>query len=208
MSGVPSALESLITSRIAAASAPTPPDGVGRLALYVELLAHWNRRINLTSLDVDPPTPLAIDRLIVEPLLASPWIRSTDRRGVDLGSGGGSPAIPIALACPALEMTMVESRGKKCAFLREAVRALAIDGRVEQARFQEFAAQPERAGAASVVTVRAVRFDLEFWQITNIITSAGSRLVSLSSPEAFVAPSVWFASGNGADSLRIFDREG
>lgn len=173
-----SALESLIADRAAAQSAPLPVDGAARLARYVELLAHWNRRVNLTSLDIDPPTDAAIDRLIVEPLIAARWVRPTDRRAIDVGSGGGSPAIPMAIACPSLHVTMVESRGKKCAFLRETVRELGLaNADVHQGRF---GAGLDLPGRPELLTVRAVRLDSVFWQLANKYCSKKARVIALS----------------------------
>jgi 16S rRNA (guanine527-N7)-methyltransferase len=177
---VSSALESLIARRAALQSAPLPADGATRLARYAALLAHWNRRINLTSLDIDPPTDAAIDRLIVEPLLAARWVRPTDRRAVDVGSGGGSPAIPIAIACPSLHVTMVESRGKKCAFLREAVRDLGLqNAEVLEGRFGD---RLEVLGRPELLTVRAVRLDASFWQLANKCLTDKARVIALSAP--------------------------
>ena len=83
-----------------------------QLAEYLQLLARWNRRINLTALKVDPPTDEAIDRLLIEPLVAAGRIGASDRLAVDVGSGGGSPALPMKIAAPALRMVLVESRAK------------------------------------------------------------------------------------------------
>ena len=47
---------------------------------------------------------------------------------VDVGSGGGSPAIPMALALPTIQLLMVESKTRKSVFLREAIRALDLAG--------------------------------------------------------------------------------
>ena len=46
---------------------------------------------------------------------------------MDVGSGGGSPAIPLKLAAPAVALTMVEVKARKSAFLREAIRQLELD---------------------------------------------------------------------------------
>ena len=46
-----------------------------RLWVYFQLLAKWNAKINLTGLDLDDPTPEAIDRLLIEPLVAAPTER-------------------------------------------------------------------------------------------------------------------------------------
>ena len=56
---------------------------------------------------------------------------------VDLGSGGGSPAIPLKIARQALKLTMIESKERKSMFLREAIRTLGLaDSSVENDRFE------------------------------------------------------------------------
>lgn len=129
-----------------------------RLLAYYELLARWNRTINLTSLQ-DPDE--AIDRLLVEPLVAAAALPRKIRL-IDLGSGGGSPAIPLALSLSAQTLVMVESRSRKAAFLREAIRVVEIPGAtVEAMRFQDLSQGPERLGSADLVSMRAVRLDDE-----------------------------------------------
>ena len=96
------------------------------LTAYYELLARWNRKINLTSLDnLDE----AIDRLILEPIAASRYLPASAKLLMDVGSGGGSPAIPFKLAVPRLRLTMVEAKARKSAFLREAIRHLGLTAR-------------------------------------------------------------------------------
>jgi 16S rRNA (guanine527-N7)-methyltransferase len=131
------------------------------LQAYLALLAKWNRKINLTSLQVDPPTEEAIDRLIVEPLAAARLVRPDDGLVIDVGSGGGSPAIPFKLAAPQLRSVMVEVKTRKSAFLREAIRQLDLrDTVVETHLVQELLPRVDLHEAADLVTVRAVRMDL------------------------------------------------
>ena len=78
----------------------------------------------------------------------------------DIGSGGGSPAIPLKLALPAMSLTMVESKARKTAFLREVVRQLQLaDVRVEAARYEELLVRPDLHDAMDILTMRAVRVD-------------------------------------------------
>jgi 16S rRNA (guanine527-N7)-methyltransferase len=127
---------------------------------YFRLLTRWNEKINLTALKLDTPTDETFDRLLVEPLAASRRGSNAPAVWFDLGSGGGSPAIPLKIARPALTLIMVESRERKSAFLREAVRSLGLAGTdVENARFEDAAEAIGRAGTADLVTVRAVRTD-------------------------------------------------
>lgn len=127
-----------------------------KLVTYYQLLAHWNDKINLTSLS-DPDE--AIDRLLLEPVAAAAHLPAGPPILMDLGSGGGSPALPLALALDATSLVMVESRQRKAAFLREAVRELRIDASVEIARFEELAGDPRFQSKMQVVSVRAVRVD-------------------------------------------------
>ena len=125
------------------------------LAAYVDLLMRWNRRINLTALTDDDD---GIDRLVIEPLVAAQRLPRRDAVVTDIGSGGGSPAVPMKLAAPSARLRMVESRTRKAAFLREVVRRLALeDTAVEACRFEELADREELAAQSDVVSVRAVR---------------------------------------------------
>jgi 16S rRNA (guanine527-N7)-methyltransferase len=97
---------------------------------------------------------------------------------MDVGSGGGSPAIPLKLALPAAALVMVEPKARKSAFLREAARLLALsDTRVETARFEELLARPELHEAQDVVTVRAVRVERKTLLGLQAFLRPGGRLL-------------------------------
>jgi 16S rRNA (guanine527-N7)-methyltransferase len=79
---------------------------------------------------------------------------------LDIGSGGGSPAIPMKLAAPGISLRMVESKLRKAAFLREVVRTLDVDRTtVDAVRYEVLLARPSLNEAIDVVTVRAVKVD-------------------------------------------------
>jgi len=139
--------------RAAALSADSDPLLLSRLAAYFELLQRWNEKINLTSLG---DTDEAVDRLIMEPLIAAKFLPRAGKL-MDIGSGGGSPAIPLAIALDCPHVTMVESRGRKAAFLREALRYLDLVGRVETDRAETLVQSDRFRGAADLVSMRAVR---------------------------------------------------
>ena len=131
-----------------------------KLAVYFQLLAHWNQRINLTSLPLEPPTAQSVDRLFIEPLLATALLKPNVGFWFDLGSGGGSPAVPIQVAHPASRLVLVESKERKAAFLREAIRELSLAGSfVEVTRIEQLASEARNVGVADLVTVRAVRLE-------------------------------------------------
>ncbi len=146
-----------------------------RLWIYFDLLFRWNAKINLTSLSPDAPDE-SIDRLLVEPLLAARHVAAGDRRVIDIGSGGGSPAIPLVLAAPHAHVLMVESKARKSAFLREALRHLGVEGSVETARFEELLTRPEFHETFDLLTLRAVRAEARTLAGLQAFVRPGGRL--------------------------------
>jgi len=135
-------------------------DAISGLIAYFELLKKWNHKVSLTSLPIFEDGEEALDRLLIEPALAATLLPKPDAVVIDVGSGGGSPAIPMKLLAPAVSMRMIESKTRKAAFLREAIRHLALTGTtVEAFRVEELLIRPELHEAADVVTVRAVRVE-------------------------------------------------
>ena len=132
------------------------------LAAYFELLQKWNRKVSLTSLPVDAVGDEAVDRLLIEPVVAAKYLPSGAAAVIDIGSGGGSPAVPMKLVAPRPSLRMVESRTRKAAFLREVVRALSLTNAVVDAvRYEELLSRPELHDSADVVTIRAVRVEMK-----------------------------------------------
>jgi 16S rRNA (guanine527-N7)-methyltransferase len=128
---------------------------------YYRLLAKWNAKINLTAFRLTPEgDDAALDRLIVEPLVAARYIPESSRTLLDAGSGGGSPALPMRLATPQLHLRMVEVKTRKAVFLRESVRTLGLaNSEVETARFEELLSRPELHESLDLVSIRAVRVE-------------------------------------------------
>jgi 16S rRNA (guanine527-N7)-methyltransferase len=89
---------------------------------YAELLLEWNRSINLTG----ARTLEQVDALIADSgaLLAAPWAGIT--RVIDVGSGGGLPAVPLAVAMPEVRFTLLEANARKCAFLEHVAGTLRL----------------------------------------------------------------------------------
>lgn len=148
------------------------------LERYLRLLIRWNRRINLTSLDLESPSDAALDRLVGEPLRAGGVLGEPQGGWFDLGSGGGSPAIPMKVFCPGLDLTMVEARAKKAAFLREAIREVGLTGAdVISGRYEELLDRPDLRGTARLVSARAVRQDATLFSTARHLLAPGGHLV-------------------------------
>lgn len=164
-----------------------PEELVAGLTTYYELLSRWNRKINLTALD-NPDE--AIDRLLIEPVIAARHFRAPNLRLMDVGSGGGSPAIPMKLAAPAVRLTMVEVKARKSAFLREAIRQLSLtDTVVETSRYEELLARPELHESFDLVSLRAVRVEARVLGTLQAFVRPGGSIFLFRGPSGPEAPS-------------------
>ncbi len=99
---------------------------------------------------------------------------------MDLGSGGGSPAIPLALALEARRLVMVESKSRKAAFLREAARVVDLNAVVESDRIETVAERGGYRGQMTAVTIRAVRVDAGTLRAAKTFLQAGGRVALFS----------------------------
>jgi 16S rRNA (guanine527-N7)-methyltransferase len=181
-----------LVRRARRADVNVPPALAAALEQYYRLLALWNQKINLTGLPLSQPEDQTFDRLLIEALVACRYLPSSPLSAMDIGSGSGSPAIPMTLACPDLTMRMVESKTRKAVFLIEALRQLHMErASVETARFEQLLSRPDLHEAVDLVTVRAVRVEAR----------------TLMSLQAFLKPAgqlFWFRGAPGrVDSASI-----
>jgi 16S rRNA (guanine527-N7)-methyltransferase len=117
-----------------------------KLGRYLDCLAEWSRRINLTGAGT---RETAFDLLVRPVLGAEGYLQGPV---LDVGSGNGSPALILAALRPDLGFILLEPRAKRWAFLREAVRAMAIGNvEVRRERSDNYTGEP-----AQTVTMRAV----------------------------------------------------
>jgi len=151
---------------------------------FYGLLTKWNRRINLTALELGVTPPIeTLDRLFIEPVIAAELVPAGPLALMDLGSGAGSPALPIKILRPAVRLTMVETKGRKAAFLREAVRTLGLDDvDVEQTRFQALPAS--MSSEFDIVMARALKLDEELLGTAMDLLKPTGRLITFGVDEA------------------------
>ncbi len=153
-----------------------PQPAMAQLSAYLELLLRWNRRINLTGLR-DPRAILR--RLFGESLYLS---RVVELRGwlVDIGSGAGFPGLALKLVAPGLRVTLIESRRRKCAFLKEVVRECAFsEVDVVGGRFENWLQGPGGRRKADLITTRAVIVDPRLLEQIQQLLSPSGRAVFL-----------------------------
>lgn len=178
------------------------------LERFYVLLSRWNQKINLTALPLQGAPDETLDRLILEPLVAVRHLKMPNATIIDVGSGGGSPAIPMKLSVPASSLTMVESKTRKSAFLREAIRQLELKNvAVETARFEELLSRPELHEAADLVTLRAVRVEARALMTLQAFLKPGGEIFLFRGssgrdvPDSLPPPLEWRATHSLVDSL-------
>lgn len=131
------ALQHRLEEGIAVLGLDLPEAAVGRLLDYQALLARWNATYNLTA--VRDPAEM-VTRHLLDSLAILPYV--VGQTLADLGTGPGLPGIVLAIAAPGREILLVDSNGKKVRFLREAIRALKLEGvRAVQSRVEDVPGQ-------------------------------------------------------------------
>lgn len=132
-----------------------------RLHAHYEELRRWNPRLSL----IGPGTAGSIiQRHYGESLAALSLLETKDRILVDIGSGAGFPGLVLAAVRPDLDVILIESRERKGAFLRSAIRRMGLRrARVENARISAQGDVIARLGAVDVVTSRAVALEKEIF---------------------------------------------
>jgi len=144
---------------------------IEKLLNYLDLLEHWNRAYNLTAVKGQADM---ITRHLLDSLSILPWIGSHNL--LDAGTGAGLPGIPLALARPDLEVTLLDSSGKKIRFLNHVRRAMGLSNVIPvQARLESFSpdVQFER------IVSRAFSDLASFAQAARRLAAAPSRILAM-----------------------------
>ena len=149
-----------------------------KLASYCDELVHWNEKINLTGLAGAD----LVRRLVVEPV----WIGlQLKPAGVlaDIGSGNGSPAIPLQVVCDFQHCHLIEVRAKRAAFLRKVTAALKLPRTdIHRSRFEEVA---PTLGCADWITLQGVSLDEKLLDaIFRTIATTATTIVWITSSSA------------------------
>ena len=129
------------------------PDAIqlAKIREFTGLLLKWNRSVSLTSI-TDPVE--IVGRHFGESMFAARQLRMEKCRLVDIGTGAGFPGLALKIAIPSIQVTLIESNKKKCAFLSEVVRSLEFtDVNITSERFEQI--QPGTI-PADIITSRAV----------------------------------------------------
>jgi 16S rRNA (guanine527-N7)-methyltransferase len=142
-----------------------------RLLAYLALLDKWNRVYNLTAVR---ETERMVSHHLLDSLAIAPYVGTG--RVLDVGSGGGLPGIPLAIARPDLQVTLIDSIAKKTAFLLQVKAELGLEnvsvvtGRVETHQY---------AAGFNTITSRAFSDLKEFVTLTRPLLASDGRWLAM-----------------------------
>ena len=166
---------------------------ISAFLFYMDELKQWNERMNLTSIRGDEEVAKLhlLDSLspygLIREVLGS-MESNAGARLLDMGAGGGFPGLPLKIICPELELTLMDSVGKKVNFMRHMIRTLSLEGA---------SAVKARAGEGNITAEYKESFDF-------VISRAFSNLsayLKLSLPLTCVGGHILAMKGPGNDIL-------
>jgi 16S rRNA (guanine527-N7)-methyltransferase len=160
-----------LSAGIAALGLALPDGAEAKLIAYLALLDKWNRVYNLTAVR---DAERMVSHHLLDSLAAVPYFQAGSI--LDVGSGGGLPGIPLAIARPELQVTLLDSIAKKTAFLLQAKAELGLANlNVVTSRVEDFRPQT----GFDVITSRAFSDLKEFVTLTRHLLKPGGKWLAM-----------------------------
>lgn len=159
-----------------------PDDAADKFAAYHAMLVEANKSMNLTRVPDEPGE--AVDRNYLDSLapLAVPGLLDGARALCDVGAGAGFPGIPLAIARPDIRVTLMDSLGKRVAFLNGVIEALGLNAEAIHIRAEEAARLPQYRDAFDRVTARAVAALPVLMELALPLVKPGGRFIAYKGP--------------------------
>ena len=144
--------------------------------LYFKELSFWNRSVNLTGLQTEQEQAVLLFADSLAGSLAFP--ENTSISLIDIGTGGGFPGIPLKLAFPSLQATLMEPRANKTAFLHTVIGKLELTGiSVLQKRLEGGSSLLDEEAKWDMAMIKAVSLDHILPHVKNILKKDGKLVV-------------------------------
>ncbi len=140
-----------------------------QFGVYLAELIKWNKRINLTGIT---DAKQIVIKHFLDSLAYLKGFGSDDVKVIDIGSGAGFPGLPLKIVKPELQLTLLDARFKRVAFLKELSRRLKLEEtKIVHGRAEELAADPRYHQQYNVATARALT------QLDNLVSLAFPYIV-------------------------------
>lgn len=176
-------LDTLLLDTAAAWGLPLTADQCALFSIYATELQRWNEHTNLTAItDRDA----IYRRHFLDALALARFWGAPPGRMIDIGSGAGFPGVPLAIVYPTIQLTLVDSVGKKTAFLSHLIGRLRLSGaQVLTARAEELGHLSEHRESHDLVTARAVADLRVLAEYALPLLRVGGRLLAPKGPGAY-----------------------
>ncbi len=166
-------LEKLLAAGLAELALSMTAPQQEKLLAYVVLLAKWNKVYSLTA--IREPERMVPHHLL-DSLAPLPAFKGDSLRILDVGSGFGTPGIPLAIARPDWQLTLLDSNHKKTTFLRQALLELKLDNVAVVTERVESYCPPV---PFNIITSRAFADLAEFVKLTRHLLAEGGEWIAL-----------------------------
>ena len=175
-------MKALISDGARAMGIALPADAPEQFARYHALLTEANKAMNLTRVPDDPAE--AVDRNYLDSLspLAVPGLMDGVKTLCDVGAGAGFPGIPLAIARPDIRVTLMDSLGKRVAFLSDVIAKLGLNAEAVHIRAEEAARLPVFRDRFDRVTARAVAAMPVLCELALPLVKRGGRFIAYKGP--------------------------
>ena len=152
---------------------PCPEETATRFTDVLEQLQRWNRTYNLTA--IDEPVEM-VSHHLMDSLSLLPWLPGNCRNLLDIGTGAGFPAIPLAIMRPQLQVTALDAVAKKLRFISHIKRRLQLDNLTPvHGRIEDYAPP----SAPEIITARALASLPQLHGWTRDWLAAGATLLAM-----------------------------
>ena len=176
-------MKDILVNGLAQMGITPPPGAVDKLCRYADLLLEQNRVMNLTA--ITEPEDVARLHFLDSAAVLAYGGSLANKSLADIGTGAGFPGMVLKILEPSLSLTLVDSLGKRMAWLERVCEALSLDGvRCLHARAEELSLTPEFRDSFDVVTSRAVASFPLLCELCLPYAKVGGRFIAMKSVES------------------------